>query len=138
MQAPAHIKTAEQYLANLAADRRAAIETIHQAILKAVPGTEARICYGMLGYGPAGAEAKSGSADEWAVVVLASQKNYISLYIGCSEGSATLAEENKDRLGKVSVGKSCVRFKKLEHLDLKVAMELVKKSAKLAAGAAKP
>jgi len=41
-------------------------------------------------------------------------------------------KENKDRLGKVSVGKCCVRFKKLERLDLKVAMELVKKAAKRA------
>ncbi len=130
MQAPAHIKTAEQYLASLPADRRAAIETIHLAILRALPGMEARICYGMLGYGPASADAKSGSADEWAVVVLASQKNYISLYIGCEDQDATLLEKNKNRLGKVSVGKCCVRFKKLEHLDLKVAMELVKISAK--------
>ena len=34
-----------------------------------------------------------------------------------------------DRLGKVSCGKSCVRFKKREDLNLKMALELIKKSA---------
>lgn len=131
MQAPAHIKTAGQYLASLPADRRVAIGTIHQAILQAVPGIEARICYGMLAYGPAQQPMKSGGVAEWGVAALASQKNYISLYLGCDDGGGTLAEKNKDRLGKVSVGKSCVRFKKLEHLDLQVAIELVQTAAAL-------
>ena len=132
MQAPAHIKTAEQYLANLSADRRAPMETIHQAILQAVPGLEARICHGMLGYGPDHEPMKNGGEDEWAVVFLASQKNFLSLYMGCGDASTNLLEKNRGRLGKVSLGKCCVRFKKLEHLDLSVALELVKTSAKLA------
>ena len=32
--------------------------------------------------------------------------------------------------GKVSCGKSCVRFRKLEDLNLKVALDLIKKSAR--------
>ena len=41
-----------------------------------------------------------------------------------------LAEEYADQLGKVSCGKSCVRFRKLEDLNLKVALDRIKKSAR--------
>ncbi len=40
-----------------------------------------------------------------------------------------LAEANADRLGKVSVGKSCIRVKRLEHLDLEVLAEVVAEAA---------
>lgn len=83
----------------------------------------------MLGYGPIQYKTKSGCEGDWAVVCLANQKNYMSLYLGC-EGDTYLAEEYADQLGKVSCGKSCVRFKKLEDLNLKVALKLVKLSAK--------
>ena len=36
-----------------------------------------------------------------------------------------LAEANADRLGQVSVGKSCVRFTKLANVELEVVRELV-------------
>ena len=130
MQAPAHIKTPAQYIAALDEPRRGAIQILHDAIRKTAPGLKPEIGYGMLGYGPYHTTYASGrEVDTWAVC-LASQKNYISLYIGGCGEDGYLAETNKHRLGKVSVGKSCIRFKKLEDLDLKVAMELVKKSAK--------
>ena len=46
------------------------------------------------------------------------------------------AGQNKARLGKVSVGRSCIRFKKLEDLDLPVAMEPVKKASSRSRAAA--
>ena len=52
MKAATEIKTPAQYLASLPADRRAALEPIHRAILKAVPRLKPFIVYGMLGYGP--------------------------------------------------------------------------------------
>jgi hypothetical protein len=36
-----------------------------------------------------------------------------------------IAEIYKDALGKVSVGKSCIRFKKLEDVDLKVLKKVL-------------
>ena len=58
-------------------------------------------------------------------------KHYISLYLCATDGNGYLAEQNRERLGKVSVGKSCIRFKDLNDLNLKVAMELIRKAAKL-------
>lgn len=87
----------------------------------------------MLGYGTYRYKYASGREGDAAVVALASQKNHISLYLGCAtDEEGYLAERNKDRLGKVSVGRSCIRFKKIEDLDLNVAMELVKQAARQA------
>lgn len=130
MKADPSITTPTAYLASLPADRKAALTTLHKAIRKAAPKLKPEICHGMLGYGVGPYRTKSGSSGEWFKVGLASQKNYISLYIcACDKDDGYLAENNKDRLGKVSVGKSCIRFKKLEQLDLDVAMELVAKAA---------
>jgi hypothetical protein len=130
MNAAPDATTLTAYLAALPPDRKVALTTIHRAIRKAVPKLKAGICHGMLGYGIGPYRTKSGSTGEWFKVGLASQKNYISLYIcACDENEGYLAENNKERLGKVNVGKSCIRFKKLEHLDLEVALELVRKAA---------
>jgi hypothetical protein len=44
-----------------------------------------------------------------------------------------VAESNTERLGKVSVGKSCIRLTKLENLDIDVAGELCRRAAQLVA-----
>lgn len=129
MPASPDIKTPTAYLASLPPDRNAALTAIHRAIRKAAPKLKAGMCHGMIGYGIGPYCTKSGSEGEWFKIGLASQKNHMSLYICCSGDEGYLAEQNKDRLGKVSVGKSCVRFKKLEQLNLEVAMELVTRSA---------
>lgn len=133
MQAPKSIKTPEQYLASLPAPRKAALTAIHKAIRAAAPELKPSIQSGMLGYGTYHYKYASGREGDAAVVGLASQKNHLSLYLGCAtDGEDYLAERNKNRLGNVSVGRSCIRFKKLEDLNLKVAMELVKEAARQA------
>lgn len=131
MQAPASVKTPEQYIASLPTERRARVQSVHDGIRKAAPDLKPFIYCGMLGYGPYRYKYASGREGDGAVVALASQKNHLSLYICGTENGEYLAEKNKERLGRVSVGKSCIRFKKLEDLDLKVALELVKKAARL-------
>ncbi len=72
----------------------------------------------MVGYGMFHYKGKSGSEGDWPVVSLANQKNYISLYVCGVEEGTYMAEKYADQLGKVSVGRSCIRFKKLEDLNL--------------------
>ena len=131
MKAAAHIKTPAQYIANLPPDRRETVQALDRAIRRAAPELKPHIYFRMLGYGPYKHVTSSGGECDWCAVALASQKNYFSLYLCASDEGQYLAEENRKRLGKVSVGRSCVRFKKLQDLDLKVAMELVKKTAVL-------
>ncbi len=128
MIAPPEIKTPPQYIARLAEPRRSDVRALHEAICKAIPQHKPEIIGGFLGYGKFRYKTASGCEGDTGVVAIGSQKQYISLYLGCGEDS--LAEKNKARLGKVSVGKCCIRFKKLADLDLKVAMELVKETAK--------
>jgi len=135
MRASPDIKTPEEYIASLAEPRRNDVRALHEAICKAAPQLKPEMLGGMLAYGKYHYKYASGHEGDTGVVNLASQKQHISLYLGCIEG-VYLAEKNKDRLGKVSVGRSCVRFKKLEDLNLKVAMELVQEAAGLHAKSA--
>lgn len=131
MKAAADIQTPAQYLASLPPERRAALTTLHNAIRKAVPRLRPHIAYGMLGYGMCRYPLANGLEGTGPVIALASQKQYISLYLGCDEDGG-VPKEDRARLGKVSVGKCCIRFTKIADLDLKVAMDLVKKSAAMA------
>lgn len=132
MKAPAHISTPEAYLAQLPEERREALTLLHRAIRKAAPKLKPVIVYGMLGYGPYHYKYASGREGDGALICLASQKNYISLYLCAATKEGYLAETNRGRLGQVSVGKSCIRFRRLADLDLNVAMELVRTAADLA------
>lgn len=122
------ITTPTQYLASLPPDRKKALTTLHRAIRKAAPDLKPLIIHGMLGYGKYHYKYASGREGDSAMVGLASQKQHISLYLMACDDTGYLAEQNKTRLGKVSVGKSCIRFKKLEDLNLEVALELIRKS----------
>lgn len=124
-------KTADEYIANLPEDRQSIVKKVHQTITRAIPKQKPRIISGMIGYGTYHFRSKSGREGDWSMVLLANQKNYISLYICAVDDGQYIAEKNKDRLGKVSVGRSCIRFKKLEDIDLDVVTELAKKSEKL-------
>lgn len=131
MKAAPDIKTVVQYLARLPEERQAAMRRLHAAITKAAPNLKPFIVHGMIGYGPYHYRYASGREGESAHICLASQKQYMSLYLGC-DADGYPAEENAHRLGKVSVGKSCIRFRKLEDLNLTTVIELVKKTAERA------
>lgn len=122
--------TAEAYLAALPADRRAALETLHQAIRKTVPQLSPEMISGIIGYGKYRYKSKSCEG-EWFIVGLANRAACMSLYICAADKNGYLAEQNAQRLGKVKVGKSCINFKKLEDLNLEAALALVKKAEKL-------
>ena len=128
MIASPDIKTPAQYFASLAEPRRSDIRALHEAICKAIPQHKPEMIGGFLGYGKYRYKTEGGREGDAGVVAVASQKQYISLYLGCPDDGESLAEKNKARLGKVNVGKCCIRFKKLADLDLKVAMELVQES----------
>ncbi len=131
MKASSSITTPKQYIESLLEDRREIIQAVYGMVRKAAPELKPHMVYGMIGFGSYHYTYASGRQGEAPLVALASQKNYVSLYISCATTEGYLAEVHKDRLGKVSVGKSCIRFKKLEDLNLAVAAELVAESARL-------
>ena len=124
-----------RFLADLPEDRRAILTRVHEVIRTAAPGLEPAVAGKMLNYGPFHYRYATGREGDAYVVSLASQKRYVSLYICAVVDGAYLAEANAGRLGKVSVGKSCVRFNKVEDLDLDVLAEVVRTAAENPASA---
>ena len=53
----------------------------------------------------------------WPLIALAAQKRHLSLYVCAVVDGGYLAEERAERLGKVSCGKSCIRFTSLDRVD---------------------
>jgi uncharacterized protein YdhG (YjbR/CyaY superfamily) len=68
--------------------------------------------------------------DDLVVCAMASQKHYMSLYL-----DTELVEKYRSKLDHLNLGKSCVRFRKLEDLPLDIIQiileETVKKQAAL-------
>jgi Domain of unknown function (DU1801) len=128
--------TVEQYLSELPEDRRKAIEVVRHVILENLDKDyEEGIQYGMIGYYvphrvyPAGYHCDSKQPLPFAG--LASQKNYMSLYIMCTYGDSDLSRWFREAWAKtgkkLDMGKACVRFKKPEDLALDVIAEAIQR-----------
>ncbi|MBL8030226.1 MAG: DUF1801 domain-containing protein [Candidatus Doudnabacteria bacterium] len=115
----------EEYLALVSEDRRKDFLFIHNFIKKTVPKLKPHFAYNMLGYGTFPYKNAKKELVSWPVIALANQKNYISLYVCALEKGKYIAEKNKKELGKVSVGKSCIRFKKLADLNLETLKKVL-------------
>jgi hypothetical protein len=115
-------KNREEYF-KAAGERESILRELDKLIRKATPDMKPVLAGGMkgkmLGYGTIPYKsATSRGVIDWPLVSLAAQKNYISLYICWVKDGKYIPEQYAPKLGKVSVGKSCIRFKKLEDLNL--------------------
>lgn len=126
---PVKATNTQDYLAQLPEERRVILEHIDALVREAAPGLKPAFAYNMPGYGLFKYKNYKGELIDWPVIAMASQKNYISVYVCATIDGAYIAEQHKAALGKVSVGKSCIRFKKLEDVNL----DALKKVFKLAA-----
>lgn len=136
--------TVAQYLAALPDDRRAAIESVRNVILKNLDKDyEEGMQYGMIGYYvphklfPAGYHCDPKQPLPFAA--LASQKNYMSLYLmgvycGCGDNATDETPDARwfrdawTKTGKkLDMGKACVRFRKIEDVALDVVGEAIKR-----------
>jgi hypothetical protein len=121
----------DDFIASLPDGRREIVRAVDGAIREAVPDLDVRMWGKFIGYGSYHYRYASGREGDWFPIGLANNKQYLSLYICAADDDGYLAEANADRLGDVSVGKSCIRFKRLEDLDLDVAVELSRRAAEL-------
>jgi hypothetical protein len=111
-------KTVEEYIDSVPEDRKELISFLHDFIQKAAPGLKPHFAANMLGYGSFPYRNYKNEPIEWPTVALANQKNYVSIYVCAVDDDGYIAEKYQKDLGKVSVGKSCIRFNKLEDVDL--------------------
>ena len=119
-------ETVEAYLRSLPPDRKAALEAIRKVIRKNLPrGFEEGMQYGMIGYYvPLSRYPDTYNGQALGIAGLASQKGYMSLYLmgvyGDPKLKAWFERAYREAGKKLDMGKSCVRFKKLEDVPLDV------------------
>jgi len=133
MPAKPQVNTRAAYLAALPDSRQADVRTLDAAIRQAVPQLKPYLAYSgtILGYGRYHYRYASGREGDCPIVGLSSRAQYISLYVlGCRNGR-NIAEAAKAKLGKVSVGKACIRFKRLADLNLPAALALIREASAL-------
>jgi len=123
-------KSVETYLAQVPEDRKDLVLFLHKYIKKTVPKLKSHFAYNMLGYGSFPYLNYKKEKIYWPVIALANQKNYISLYVCAVDRGQYIAEKYKKELGKVSVGRSCIRFRKLEDINLAALKKVLQLAAK--------
>jgi hypothetical protein len=123
--------TVEEYLNELPEDRRAVVSTVRDVVLKNLPeGYREVMNWGMITYEiPLERYPDTYNGQPLAYAALAAQKSYYALYLTCAyqdQGSAAwIAEEFRKAGKKLDMGKSCLRFKKLDDLPLDVIGQVI-------------
>src|SRR3989338_4831324 len=121
-------QTPAGYIGKLPEPRRSELRQLHRLITRTAPNLKPRMWSGMIGYGSYHYRYAPGREGDWFVVGLSSRANYISFYGCLSDGRQTIAEKHKQELPKASIGRSCIRFKKLADVDLRVLARIVKEN----------
>ena len=105
--------TISEYLEELPPDRRSALNELRALIHRVAPKTVEAMQYGLPAFGD--------------LCALASQKNYMSLYVCESD----IVKTHLPQLGKVSCGKGCIRFKRLADLNLSAVESILREILEL-------
>lgn len=127
----------QDYIASLPGDRQEVINRLRQVILEALPeGFEEMINYGMIGYVVPHKLYPSGyhcdSKLPLPFMNIASQKNFVALYhMGIYANQDLMdwfvTEYPKHCKAKLDMGKSCIRFKKMNQIPYELIAQLVSK-----------
>lgn len=108
--------TVAAYLKKQPEETREALGTLRRMIREAAPRAREAMGHGMATW----------SAGHRLLFAVARQKNYLALYV-CD---TPLVAKHRARLGAVDCGKSCIRFKHLDDLDLEGVGALLAEAAK--------
>ncbi len=133
---PSQVDAVEKYLAELPEDRRETVEAVRAVVLKNLPkGYEEGMQYGMIGYFvphevyPPGYHCDAKQPLPFAG--LAARKNHVAIYLmsvyGDPEQEAWFREAWVKTGKKLDMGKSCVKFKTIEDVPLKVIGQAIKR-----------
>ena len=130
-------KTPKEYVESLPEDRKAAISELQKVIKKNLPkGFEEVMSYGMIGYVIPHSIYPDGYHCDPKLPLpfmnIASQKNFIAVYnMGLYADKDLLnwflAEFPKHSKAKLDMGKSCLRFKKVDQIPYALIGELASK-----------
>jgi hypothetical protein len=114
-----------------AGPREEELRRVDELVMAAAPGIDRQLVpagsgrmlgYGMMPYRPRSAKATTMTP----LIALAPQKRHLSLYVCAVVDGQYIAEARADQLGKVSCGKSCIRFSSLDTVDSAALSALVR------------
>ncbi len=123
--------TVAQYLSELPDERKESISIVRQTIIENLPvGYEEVMNWGMITYEvPLKTFSDTYNGKPLMYAGLASQKNHMSVYLmGCylMPEIRKKFEDYYNKSGKkLNAGKSCIRFKKIDDLPLKLIAETI-------------
>jgi hypothetical protein len=119
-------ETVEQYLQELPEDRRAVVSAVRDVVVRNLPaGYTETMNWGMISYEiPLPDYPDTYNGQPLGYAALAAQKNHYALYVitpyADPEQGEWLRDEFRKAGKKLDMGKSCLRFKKLDDLPLDV------------------
>ena len=119
-------QSADGYVASLPEDRRETVSAMRDVILRNLPaGYEEGMSHGMIAYYvPLERFPDTYNGEPLGLAGVASQKQYISLYLLSVYGDPKTERWFRERWAasgkKLNMGKSCVRFRKLDEMALEV------------------
>ncbi|HEX7150892.1 MAG TPA: DUF1801 domain-containing protein [Thermoanaerobaculia bacterium] len=123
--------TPEAYLDELPEDRREVVAKVRDLVQKNLPkGYKETVSFGMITWCvPLERYPNTYNKQPLGYVALAAQKNYYALYLmnvyADSEHEQLLREEYKKAGKKLDIGKSCLRFKKLDDLQMDAVAKII-------------
>jgi len=137
MMARSQAATVKEYLEELPEERRAVIAAVRKVIVKNLPkGYQETMNWGLISYEiPLKRFPNTYNGQPLTYAALAAQKNYYAVYLMsyccCVEKGAKpgdwLRDEFRKAGKKLDIGKSCVRFKKLDDLPLDLIGQIIGK-----------
>ena len=109
----------DAYLEQVTGPRTGAVRALRELCLAHLPGFTEGMKYGMPGYwrGPV--------AEGEGEIGFAAQKQYLSFYVLRTDVLAA----HRDRLGGLSVGKGCIRYRRPEQMDVDVVRSILEMTA---------
>jgi len=128
-------QTVSEYLKELPPERRKPIEAVRKVIRKNLPkGYQETMNWGMISYEvPLKTYPETYNGQPLSYAALASQKNHMAVYLMNIYADKTInqwfIDEYKDCGKKLNMGKSCIRFKKLEDLPLTLIGKVIARTS---------
>ncbi len=104
----------DEYLKSLPAERREILTVLRDLVHEVVPETRETMGYRMPTF----------ELDGQTFLAMASQKRYLAIYAGIP-----VLDRYRDTFSHLDLGKSCLRFRRLQDLDLATLRELVATAA---------
>jgi len=125
-------KTVDEYLAELPPERRQVVEKVRELVLRDLPtGYQETMNWGMISYEiPLATYPDTYNKQPLQYAAIAAQKRHYSLYLMAvyerSKLDTQLREAFRQAGKKIDLGKSCLRFRRLEDVPWDAVAEVIR------------